>query len=180
MAWSDEKPAVLKLPVEPIAIYDNIGRELAKTAGPIELSSAPLTIVLTDEAAAKLALDPPPTKPSWLDGKPSPVVLQCLLPKHRVQLKKSAYRMPRGKAEKVPIYVYNFGDKPADVKLALKGPESWKPALAESVRVAPGDRVKLPLSLEAPQSAEQIETLAIEADCGPAGKAVLSMRFLPE
>ncbi len=133
VAWCDEKPAVLKLPVEPLAIYDAIGRESAKTAGAIELSSAPLTLVLPDDAAAKLALDPPPAKPSWLEGRPSPIVLQCLLPKKRVELEKSAYRIARGKADQVPIYVYNFGDKPADVRLSRKGPESWKPTLAKSV-----------------------------------------------
>jgi len=107
-------------------------------------------------------------------------VVQCLLPKKRVELDKSAYRIVRGKTERVPIYVYNFGTEPAEVRLSVKGPESWDASLAESIGIAPGAREMLPLSISVPPAAEEIETILIEADRGSAGEAVLSMRFLPK
>ena len=44
--------------------------------------------------------------------------------------------------------------------------------------MAPGDRVGLGLTMDVPASAAGVETIAVEGDFGPAGKAVLSMRFL--
>jgi len=179
VAWKDEQPATLNLPVEPIAVYDVLGRETAARKS-LALSSSPVTLVLAEGDAAKLDLVPPPQKPEWIDGAPSPIVVQCLLPKKRVELDKSAYRIVRGKTERVPIYVYNFGTEPAEVRLSVKGPESWDASLAESIGIAPGAREMLPLSISVPPAAEEIETILIEADRGSAGEAVLSMRFLPK
>ncbi|MBN1396221.1 MAG: hypothetical protein JW959_14455 [Pirellulales bacterium] len=179
-AWKEKEPMKWKLPAEPIAAYDHLGRETEKSDA-VVLSGSPTFWVLPEDAAEQLDLDPPPKKPEWLDGKPSPVVLQGLLPKERVDLDKSAYHIAKGKKERVPIFVYNFGDRLADVQLTLKGAENWKPTLAQkTIRIAGGERIELGLSLDVPDAAKEIETFAVEADCGPAGEAVLSMRFLPK
>lgn len=188
VAWKNEKPTKWIPPMEPITAFDYLGRELPvqevieMSGGPVPmvLSSGPIFVVLPDGAEVKLDLDPAPVKPDWLEGKPSSIVLQCLLPKKRVQLDKSAYHIAKGATDNIPIYVYNFGSDPADVKLSVKGPEGWKISLAESIRIAPGERKMLTLSLDVPQSAEKIETIQIDTDCGSADDAVLSMRFMPE
>ena len=179
VAWKKEKPTMLNLPGQPTAAYDILGRELPASKT-VELTSSPITLVLSDDDAAKLILTPPPKEPLWLEGKPSPIVLQCLLPKNRVHLDKSAYKIARGKTDKIPIYVYNFGTAPADLKLTAAGPKDWKPTTAKSIRIAPGERKKTTLALDVPQTAEKIGTIRIGADCGPLEDAVLSMRFLPE
>ena len=135
---------------------------------------------MADEAAAKLDLEPPPKPATWLDGKPSPAVLQAVLPQSRVVLEESAYRVARGKFDRIPIYVYNFGPDAVDGRLTLRGPKDWKLSLPESVRVAPGERVGLGLTMDVPASAAGIETITLDGDFGSAGKAVLSMRFLPK
>ena len=66
-----------------------------------------------------------PRRPAWLEGKPSPVVLQARL------CRSSGFRMAavglyrRRKVEfdRIPIYVYNFGPEKVEGRLALKGPE---------------------------------------------------------
>ncbi len=179
VAWKEKEPEIWRPPVEPIAAYDHLGRETAKRDA-VELAGGPVYVVLPQDAAKRLDLDPPPAKPEWLEGKPSPIVLQALLPKKRVALEQSAYRVPAGRPERIPIYVYNFGEEESEVRLTIKGGEGWKPTLDKnSLRVASGERIGLALSLDVPESADEIENITVEADCGPAGEAVLSMRFLP-
>ena len=53
---------------------------------------------------------PPPDSPKLLPGKPSPVVLQAVIPEESIVLKQSAYRIPKGQtATSIPIFLYNFG-----------------------------------------------------------------------
>ncbi len=146
----------------------------------MRLSSAPVFVLFNDDAAAKLDLMAPPTPARWLDGKPSPAVLQALLPQSRVVLEESAYRVAQGKFDRIPIYVYNFGAEKVEGRLTLKGPKDWRPSLPESVSVAPGERIGLELTMDVPASAAGVQTIAVEGDFGPAGNAVLSMRFLPK
>ena len=180
VAWTDDRPQKLTLPLAPLEVYDVLGRARPKADRTIELSTSPVMAVLPAEAAAKLDIEPPPAQAPWLEGEPSPIVLQAVLPRSRVLLEQSAYRITRGEFDRVPIYVYNFGLEKADGRLVLKGPEGWGLNLPASVQAAPGERVGLGLTMEVPKSAAGIQTITIEGDFRAAGKAVLSLRLLPE
>ncbi len=178
VAWTDGPAATLNLPGAPLEGFDHLGRARPQEAAAVKLSAAPLFILLADQPAAKLDLAPPPQPAPWLDGKPSPVVLQVVLPQSRVALEESAYRITSGKSDRIPLYVYNFGPDAAQGRLTLRGPKDWKPGLRKTVHVAAGDRVSLGLTLDVPASAAGIQTITIEGDFGRAGTPVLSMRFL--
>ena len=108
----------------------------------------------------------------WLDGKPSPIVLQAVMPRLRVSLEQSAYHVTQGQFDRIPIYVYNFGSEKVEGRLTLKGPKGWNLKLPEAVQAASGDRIGLGLTLDVPKSAGGIETITIEGDFQAAGEAV--------
>ena len=180
VAWSDDRPRKLTLPSKPLEVYDVLGRAKPEVNRVIELSAAPVMALLPDEAAAKLDLEPPPAPAPWLDGKPSPIVLQAVMPRLRVSLEQSAYHVTQGQFDRIPIYVYNFGSEKVEGRLTLKGPKGWNLKLPEAVQAASGDRIGLGLTLDVPKSAGGIETITIEGDFQAAGEAVLSFRLLPE
>lgn len=175
-----DKPVKLSLPVAPLEVYDVLGRPRPKDGSAIVVSTAPVLAVLPEGAAAKLAIEPPPAAPPWLEGKPSPVVLQAVMPKSRVELAPSAYRITPGESDRVPIFVYNFGAEQADGRLTVQGPKDWNLKLAETVRAAAGERKGLELTFDVPKSAKQIETITVEGDFQAVGRPVLSFRLLPK
>jgi len=180
VAWTTEGTVelALALPDAPVPVYDHLGRA---RPGPLALSPAPIFAVLTSGSAAGLALDPPPQTPPHAAGQACPVVLQAVWPKERVDLKQSAYRIAAGKAETVPVYVYNFSAKPVEGTLEVAGPEGWKLDLAKTVQIPPGERVQLPLTVEAPAAAAaKCETVRLQGSFGPAGQPILSLRLAPE
>jgi hypothetical protein len=178
VAWTSEGTTALALADAPLAVYDHLGRA---RPGPLTLSPAPVFAVLASGAAARLTLDPPPATPPRAAGEPSPVVLQAVWPTERVDLKRSAYRIAAGKAETVPVYVYNFSAKPVEGTLELAGPSGWKLDLAKTVQIPPGERLQLPLTVEAPAAAAaKCETIRLQGSFGPAGKPILSLRLAPE
>jgi hypothetical protein len=174
-----DKPVKLRLPVAPIELYDVLGRTRPKDGSTIVVSTAPVLVVLPEGTVAKLDIEPPPAAPPWLEGTPSPVVLQARMPKSRVELAASAYRVLPGEPDSIPIFFYNFGWQPADGRLTVQGPKDWNLKLAKSVGAAPGDRTALELTFDVPKSAKQIETITIEGDFQMAGRPVLSFRLLP-
>ena len=114
VAWSKSE-AELELPKSPSACFDHLGRARGVEGRALKLGRAPLFAVLP--TGTKLEVIPPPKAPDWLAGKPAPVVLQALLPDDRIVLEKSAYKIPAGPTASVPIYLYNFGPKPARGRL---------------------------------------------------------------
>jgi hypothetical protein len=180
VAWTSEGTQKLALPLAPVEVYDFLGRIKPTADRTIGLSTAPAIVVLPENAAAKLEIEPPPAPAPWLEGAPSPIVLQAALPQSRGLLKQSAYRVTRGAFDRIPIYVYNLGSDKADGRLVLDGPKGWGLKLPDSVKAAPGERVGLGLTMDVPESAAGIETITIEGDFQAAGKAVLSFRLLPE
>ena len=82
VAWATDRAETLELPVSPIATYDVLGRSLP-TSDTVELSTAPVIMVFGPDSA-KLRMEPPPAAPQRLEGKPSPVVLQVVVPKQRI------------------------------------------------------------------------------------------------
>jgi hypothetical protein len=179
VAWSEGEPSRLPLPAAPLQLFDTIGRERKAAGAELELASAPLFAVLDAAAAEKLDLTPPPPPAPWLEGKPSPVVLQAVLSHSRVALEESALRISSEKPTRVPVYAYNFSDREIDCRLKPQCPAGWKAAIGETVKLPPGERVEIGMSVEPPAAAKDIGTIAIEGDCGAAGRPVLSLRLLP-
>ncbi len=179
VAWATDPSETLELPSAPLELYDVLGRP-RPAADAIELSTAPVIAVLEGETAAKLQFQPPPAPAAWLEGKPSPVVLQALWSKSRISMQQSACTVAQGRFDRIPIYVYNFGPEKVEGRLALKAPKDWHTNLPRTVQVAPGGRVELGLTFDVPKAAVEVQTVAIEGDFGPAGQTLLSFRLLPQ
>ena len=186
VAWSTGD-AELALQRPPKACFDHLGRSSVAAGKTLKLGRAPIFVVL--ESGAQIPLIPPPKAGDRLPGKPSPVVMQALLPQDRIHGGKSAYKIPAGAAATIPICLYNFGTKPARGKLAgsvslhaegsaLPGP--WGVDMPEDVEIAPGDRKDLTLRLTGVgTNGVESATLQIRGEFGPAGRPVLSLRLLP-
>jgi hypothetical protein len=186
VAWSKTE-AALELPKPPKACFDHLGRAHEVTGKKLKLSHAPLFIVL--DRGTRLPLTPSPKSPKFEPGKPSPVVMQAVLPEASTDLEKSAYKIPAEGATKIPIFVYNFGAKPA------RGPLSssmifepaqgltaapWSIDLPKEVEVSPGERKELALRLSG-VSTNGVEraVLRITGEFGGGGRSVLSLNFGP-
>ena len=184
VVWADcELDLVLSRP--PKACLDHLGRPRALSGQMLKLSRAPLFVVLA--RGTRLPLVPPPEPPKLLPGKPSPLVLQAVLPEETIVLKKSAYNLPAGPTAAIPIFLYNFGAKPlrgrltASVSLPSANPPAaapWQIEFPSEAAIAPGERKELPLRLtRADVNAAREATLRITGDFGAGGRLVLVVRF---
>jgi hypothetical protein len=173
VAWSQEAGG-LELPEAPQAVFDHLGRAREVAGGRLKLGPAPQFAVL--KPGTHLVLTPPPARPAVLPGRPSPIVLQAVLPETSILLRESAYKLPAGQVSRIPIFAYNFGDRRARGRLAVTAPEPWRAELPAEVEIGPGERKELSLSLTARPAAE-ITKARITGDFGPAGRPVLSLRF---
>jgi hypothetical protein len=181
VAWAATGTHSLRLPAAPQAVFDHLGRPLPPRQD-LQLGSAPVYAVLAPGSAAPLALTRPPPAPAWNQGEAAPVVLQALWPKEKLDLARSAYRVPAKEIVKIPIYIYNFGERPITGALAAAAPAGWKATLADKLEVAPVQRQECALALDcrdAPPS-RQAAAVRITAQFGPGAPAVLSLRLAPE
>ena len=177
VAWSEE-PRSFELPQAPQALFDHLGRPREVSGGKLKLGAAPQFIVLG--GGMRLPLAPPPARPALLPGHPSPVVLQAVLPETSVVLSESAYRLSAAQPSHIPIFAYNFSDEPARGRLAAVVPEQWRAELPQEAEIAPGERKELSLRLTGAPGARMAK-VRITGEFGPAGRAVLSLRFqIPE
>lgn len=199
VAWSESGPVELQPSPAPDAVFDHLGRQretrgpefcVSTSSGmlkmvrrilPLQLSGAPVLAVYAAGTSAKMSLDPPPGVPPRAAGEPSPIVIQAVWPKERVDLKASACRVSREKPETIPVFAYNFSDKPVEGELAAAGAKDMQVKFGGKVSIAPGDRKPLDLVVDARGlTAGQVETVRITGDFGPAGKPVLSLRLMAE
>jgi len=181
VAWAREAGPELALPVKPEAVFDHLGRAAADAPQTLRLSSAPVFAVLPAGTAAKFSIEPPPAAPPGSEGSPSPIVLQAVWPQERTDLARSAYRVPSQKVETMSVYAYNFGDAPAEGRLEVTAPNGWHYQLPRVVKLPPGERVELALTIHPPEEpASPVEAIRIVGDFGSAGKPVLSVRVAPE
>ncbi|NLE37922.1 MAG: hypothetical protein GX621_07845 [Pirellulaceae bacterium] len=182
VAWANQSDAKLTLPLAFPRRFDHLGRrKKADEDAALTLSAAPVFAVLPIEDAARVVIEPPPAAAPVLDGKPSNVVLQAVWPRDQVELDLSAYRLAVEQPQTIPVFVYNFGDEPAEGRLTVEGPTGWGVSASESVKVAPNQRVPIRLTVE-PRDADpkQPQPVAIHGDFGPAGQTVLSLPLLPK
>ncbi len=178
VAWTTKGEATLGLPVTAEAMFDHLGRtrDAATTLG---LTTAPVFAVLPAGTAKRLTLTPPPPAPAFAKGEPSPIVLQALWPKDKIDLKKSAYRIAFGQVETIPVYIYNFSSRTAQGRLRVQG-GVCKASLTNEVELAPQERRELALVLDGRDATPgPAEILTITGDFESAGKPVLSLRLVP-
>jgi hypothetical protein len=177
LAWSGDKPAELNLQVAPTATFDHLGRMMEEHAARLKLSRRPIYALLPPDSAKRLPLDPPPAMPPRREAKPSPIVLQAYLPPDQISVDHSAYRIPADGPQTISIFVYNFGDQPATGKLSLSAPKALKVSLPDKVDIAPGERKEIPLMFSGADIAPTVQTISVNGDFGPAGRAVISTRI---
>ena len=186
VAWSERETA-LELPKPPKACFDHLGRACEVAGKVLKLNRAPLFIVLA--SGTRLSFVPPPEPPKLLPGKPSPIVLQALLPEENLNGEKSAHTIPAGQTTTIPIYLYNFGRKPACGRLSASVsfasaksaiPEPWGVELPGEVEVSPGERQTVALRLKGvTTNGCECARLRITGEFGGAGRPVLSLRLVP-
>ena len=96
-------------------------------------------------------------------------------------LKRSAYRIASDKPETIPVWAYNFSDKPVRGTLRTMAPDGWKITSPSALEIPPKGRERIDLIVEASGGARHpIETVRLAGDFGRAGEPVLSLRLLPE
>ncbi len=183
--WSDHEDS-LTLPQPPTACFDHLGRPRVFSGNALSLSAAPRFVLLS--AGTRLPLVRPPPSPPLLKDEPSPLLLQAVLPEESYFLNQSAYKLPPGQTNTIPVFVYNFGEKKAAGRFTtVLAMESSKPALADSwdvafpgqVEVAPGKRKELALRLTCPGTNDsRMATIRVTGDFGSAGKPLLSLRVV--
>ncbi|MBM4020069.1 MAG: hypothetical protein FJ288_17415 [Planctomycetes bacterium] len=177
VAWTSDGSADLGLSDAAESVYDHLGRGGPRLR-PLALGRAPVFAVFAPGAAAKMALEPPPKSPPALPGEPSPVVLQAVWPKERTDLKHSAYRVASDKPQTLPVFAYNFSDKPVGGRAAAEA-KTVQVRFGADISLAPGERRQLDLEADArPLAPGAVETIRITGDFVPGGKAVLSLRLM--
>jgi hypothetical protein len=170
----------LTLPLAPHAVFDHLGRERA-TAKDLDLTSAPLFVLMPKGTHKRLTTAPPPAAPKRLKGKPSPIVLQSIWPAEQTDLKQSAYRVRAGKRTIVSAFAYNFSAKPVKGRLSVEAPAGWNVEVADVLDLPANARHDVPLVITVPGRAEgSPAVIRVTGDFGRAGRALLSLRLLPQ
>jgi len=178
--WDTKGTSRITLPLAPEAVFDHLGRE-RPTAKELDLTSAPLLVVMPDGAHKQLTSVPPPAAPKRLKGKASPIVLQSIWPAEQTDLKQSAYRVRAGKRTIVSAFAYNFAAKPVRGRLRAEAPAGWNVEVADVLELPADARGDLPLVITVPGGVEGSPAfIRVTGDFGRAGRAVLSLRLLPE
>jgi hypothetical protein len=176
VAWADAG-GTLKLPKPPLACFDHLGRARPVTNAVLTLTRAPVYALLAD--GARPALVPPPAPAARLTGDPCEMVMQALLPEADTALEASAYKLAAARTKTVPLFLYNFGPGAAKGRLTITAPEGWKVHGATEVEIPPGERKGLRLEVTPPAARWNEAAVRVAGNFGPAGRAVLSLRFTP-
>ena len=166
-------------------MFDTIGRKQKSAGTALEATSAPVFALFPTGLQDRFDYEPAPTTPPQAEGKPSSVVLQAVWPAEKstwpwVPGLHSHYWIGSDGPERMPVCAYNFGEKEAKGRLTVLGPKEWKFGIAHEVTAKPMERVELALTYDLSRAARRTrETVKIEGDFGPAGKAILSLRLFP-
>jgi hypothetical protein len=181
-------PWTLPHAVDVEAAYDYLGRPLGETT-PEYLSSAPIFVVLAHGQAERLPLERPPTS-TYRPGTPCPVVLQLHMPRSTsVNVEQVPWasdfehRVEPGRHIGLPLYAYNFGDRPVEGTVAIAHvPAGWRLTPEKwTLRLAPMERQALPCNFFMPQhtGTKTADTwIRLRGDFGNAGQPVLAFRLI--
>jgi hypothetical protein len=178
VAWATNGEATLTLPAALEKMFDHLGR-VQPAMHTLKLTAAPQFAVLANGSARKIALIPPAQQPTVRRGEPSSVVLQALWPEDRIDLNLSAYRVPSEAPVKVPVFIYNFGNKPLHGRLNVAAPSGWTLNSPARLELAPQERKELVLMFEntTPQAKLPVH-VRLSGDFGDGGKPVLALRLV--
>lgn len=185
VAWTTKGAETIQLPATPSAVFDTIGREQKPGETTIEVTNAPMIGLFPVSLQNQFEYAPAPAILPRAEGKPSPVVLQAVWPAEKstwpkVEGLRSHYWIGSDGPERMPVFVYNFGDKEAKGRLTVTGPKEWQLGLPQEVTVKPMERLELALTYDLSQALRRTrQAVKIEGDFGPAGKSLLSMRLFP-
>ena len=161
VAWSETKPTTIMIsPAE--KMYDYLGREMPHTKR-IELTRAPIFVVLPRGGSQQLQVEPPPAKAPWRSGKACPVVLQLI---GKGNAKQSAFQLDA--MNELRLMAYNFGKKPARGRLSVEGAASSR----DEIAIAPGGRDE---RLIKPTGAGNV---TVRLDLADVGQAIVSARVM--
>jgi len=176
VAWADGD-STLTLPVQPRACFDHLGRARRVQDQTIQLGRALLFVILPDRT--KLRLIAPPAAPKLPRGKPSPIVLQALMPVSTLDLEKSAYNISATGPTVIRIFAYNFGDRRFKGRLRGAVSEGWAVSSPEEMEILPEERRLLEVTLSPTRSVVTTRpNLRLTGDFGRGGRPVVSLRFL--
>lgn len=179
VGWAADGAAKLALPSPPAACFDHLGRERAPSGVELALTTAPVFALFPAGTAKRLGLTAPPRPAPPLKGKPSPVVLQAIMPKEKVLLAQSAYRLDTTKPETIPIRVYNFSQREVGGRFEVQAPPGWSVEFPAELRLpaATDSEVKLTVHAHSQVGRTSIDKLTIQGNFGRAGRPVLALRF---
>jgi len=172
------------------AAYDYLGRSLGDKA-PAQLRSSPVFVLLESDQAQGLELKPR-TESRYRTGKTSNVVLQLDMPhQSRVKLQEIPWASefehqvkPEVETD-LPVYVYNFGDKPIRGTIAVSHcPSFWKLSPRQwNVTLKPMERKRLNLRLVKPNNSSTESSdnwIKLKGDFGAEEQPVLAFRCISE
>lgn len=161
VAWSETKASPLAVRAGEKA-YDYLGREMPGAAS-VDLTRAPVFVVMPRGGSKGLKVEPPPAKAEWESGEASTVVLQLI---GQGDVDRSAFQLDGTK--QLRLVAYNFGEKVAKGKLTVEG------ATVEGgdLDIAPGARVERVIRVEKPGQ------VTVRAVMGEAGHAIVSARVV--
>ena len=182
VAWSKKEDATLQLPATPTRLFDIIGREQPPSESALKLSHMPTVSLFPVALENQFVFAPAPTRPPKAEGKPSPLVFQAAWPIEKSTGKglPSNYKVSTDAPERMPVYLYNFGDKEAKGRLSVTGPKEWNLAIPAEVSIKPMERVELSLTCDLRQSSvKTCQPVKIEGDFETMGRSIISLRLLP-
>ncbi len=176
--WDDQGGS-FSMPKPPRACFDHLGRRHPTSGRVLELSQAPLYVLLAKDSRPDVTPTPEPA--TYLPGKAANVVMQVLFPVDDVLVRESAYKFPESGDKTVPVFFYNFGQAVARGRLQVTVPDGWRADFARDVELEPGERKEVTLRLSCGAAKEWSEAgVRIRGDFGEAGRAVVSWRLRPE
>ncbi|MBL7044538.1 MAG: hypothetical protein ISR77_38280 [Pirellulaceae bacterium] len=177
-AWGD---GVLPEGLEIEAVYDHLGRPLDEDVWG-KLSDAAMFVILPEGGLENIKLESPPKMSSSREGTPSSVVLQVSLPRHTTRLGSQAHEVEPGRKVDLPVFAYNFSDKPVTGKIAVaKAPTDWHVALAsERIELKPMARQQIPVSVTLPDGGRELADggwVHLRGDFDQTSPAMLAFRL---
>jgi hypothetical protein len=175
--WAKEETS-FDLPATPLACFDHLGRAHPLSGKTLKVGSQPLYVLFAKGAHPKLK--PPPERAKLLPGKPGSLVLQAVVPVEDASMKASAYFLSKGKLQKVPIFIYNFGSKMAKGKLSWTALEGWTIEMPPEVEIAPMERKELQMIITNPATDWTEGRIRLIGHFGNAGEPLLSLGFIPK
>ena len=161
VVWSEMKPTTVKFPSAE-ETYDYLGRKMTN-ARKVELTRAPIFLLLPRGGSKALTVVTPPEKAKWVDGKPCPVVLQLL---GNGDLKQSAFQLDE--TNELKLVVYNFGDKLVRGQLSIQGAAT----ATREIGLMPGATAEQKIKVVG------ADKVMVKFDVGDAGHAIVTANVL--